>query len=79
MDNSTDSEHAGKSHWGGLLVALAFGLIMYVFLLGPLARVGGSLPEPIQIGLEYLYSPLTWLNDHIPGYPISKYVQMWIK
>ncbi len=70
--------HNGNSHQSiGISIALLAIPILYVVLLGPVVRVYDSCPEPVQTGLEYIYSPLEWLDERIPGNPFSKYVEMW--
>ncbi len=62
---------------GCLPIALLAVPLLYVFLLGPAALMYESCPEPMQKGLEIIYSPLEWLDGVIPGRPFSKYIDMW--
>jgi hypothetical protein len=77
MNTPSDSEHDGKSHGGSLLAALAFGLILYIALLGPAVRLYNVCPKPVQKGIEYIYIPLIWLDQFIPSQPFEKYARMW--
>lgn len=62
---------------GFLGIALVAVPVLYVVLLGPAARVHDSCPRAIQMGLEYAYAPLEWLDGMLPARPLSRYVDLW--
>jgi hypothetical protein len=81
MDNPSDSVHDGKTHGVSLLIGLAFCVFLYIALSGPAVRAHESpaCPGPIKKGIFLLYYPLAELDEKIPGKPIQKYVELWLK
>jgi hypothetical protein len=51
--------------------------LLYLLLLGPAVRFYQSLPPEAQKALEVAYAPLEWLDEKVPGRPISKYAEWW--
>jgi len=81
MNNSPDSTQDGKTHGVNILIGLALCVFMYIALFGPAVRLYTSpaCPEPIKKGIVFLYTPLSELDQNIPGNPFSRYALLWEK
>jgi len=77
MNPDQESGHA-RSHAGSsVAIWVSLSLVMYVFLLGPAAFVYDSCPQSVQDAIAFIYTPLEWLDNIIPGRPFTKYVEIW--
>ncbi len=73
---STEPETGSERHGAAPLLLLGIPLA-YVILVGPAVRYFDDFPGPVQDTLEVIYSPLEWLDSHIPGNPIDRYIDLW--
>jgi len=64
---------------GGLSLALIALPALYMLMLGPVALSYAHFPDPAQQAVDWIYSPLEWLDDRIPGQPFRRYVKLWLR
>ncbi len=71
-------EHPSDAGVGQVIsIALLSVPLLYLLLLGPAVRLYHSLPPGAQEALEAAYAPLEWLDQRLPGSPVSKYAELW--
>jgi hypothetical protein len=79
MDRNPAEQSAGRHGVGFTIAAVVVIPVLYIVLSGPLAGIHPSCPRPVQKGIEFIYFPLERVDEHLPGTPITRYVELWRK
>jgi len=80
MDRAKEDKTSAGQSGNNLSAMLLIGVpILYLALLGPAALLYENSPDTVQNVIELIYAPLEWVDERIPGQPLSQYVKMWIQ